>query len=68
MPRDLVTRVLCPQTGSGVSSIEEKGCYLSLVKALQGCLLARNRAISTVRFEKAGVKESGECGQTAGDF
>lgn len=45
-----------------------KGGYLGLVEALEGCLLARDCAISTVRFEEASIEKSSECYQTAGDF
>ena len=46
----------------------KRGDYLSFVEALQSCLLARDCAVSIVRFEKADVEESGVCCQTAGNF
>lgn len=62
-----VVKRCCPRSRSRTTKIGKQGGYLRFVEALQGCLLARDRAISTMRFEEASVEESGEGCQTAGD-
>ena len=50
-----------PPIGSSATRVGERGDYLSFVEALQGCLLARDCAVSTMRFKEASVEESSEC-------